>query len=118
MGTEQITRESVEEAATELFALTGQDPDVMVAYRKGKRYTPRLRPFKVKMAPLTIPQTPRYNLVIPPSRLIADLKFAPCSPETVMEKNERKCGLIFSLIIIYTYYFVVISLEKERLRSR
>ncbi|XP_021946582.1 phenolphthiocerol synthesis polyketide synthase type I Pks15/1-like [Folsomia candida] len=72
------------EAFTELFTT---DVDVLVAYRKGHRCTPRLRPYKAKSAPLPLPRTPRFRLVLPPSHLIQDLHFAPCEPDPIPEKH-------------------------------
>ncbi|XP_035705542.1 phenolphthiocerol synthesis polyketide synthase type I Pks15/1 isoform X2 [Folsomia candida] len=67
------------EAAAELFTI---DDEVMVAYRKGTRCTPRLKPYKIKTAPLPIPSCPRYKLALPDSHLISDLKYIPCDQES------------------------------------
>jgi hypothetical protein len=67
------------EAFSELWTT---DNDIMVAFRGRQRRTPRLRQYKVKTAPLPIPTTPRYQLILPPSHLIQDLSFAQCEPIT------------------------------------
>ncbi|XP_035715748.1 phenolphthiocerol synthesis polyketide synthase type I Pks15/1 [Folsomia candida] len=84
----------VAEAFTELFTT---DIDVMVAYRKGHRCTSRLRPYKAKSAPLPIPRTPRFRLVLPASHLIQDLHFTPCEPEPVGEKEVEIKVIAYAL---------------------
>ncbi|XP_035711528.1 highly reducing polyketide synthase lcsB-like isoform X1 [Folsomia candida] len=67
--------ENVEnEVFSELFHW---DSETMVAYRKGKRCTPRLKNYTVKNSSLEIPRTEKTRLVIPRTFDIADLHFIP-----------------------------------------
>ncbi|XP_035709867.1 6-deoxyerythronolide-B synthase EryA2, modules 3 and 4-like [Folsomia candida] len=89
-----------DDACAEIFSeLFITDIDVMVAYRAGQRWTPRIKPLKLKNNPLMIPKTSRYRLVLPATKTIEDLHFEPCQPEPLgegeVEIEVKACGLNF-----------------------
>ncbi|XP_035707663.1 mycocerosic acid synthase-like polyketide synthase [Folsomia candida] len=69
-------------SSIELVAeMSMNDVDVVVVYRNRKRFTPRLRPYKIKTNCLSIPSSDRFQLVLPESRVISDLYFTPAKVE-------------------------------------
>jgi acyl transferase domain-containing protein/NADPH:quinone reductase-like Zn-dependent oxidoreductase/acyl carrier protein len=81
-GTLPISQDQLEEAFSELLV---NDHEIYVAYRENQRHVLRSKLWNPSLnESLSLPSSERYRMILPPSKSINDLRFAP-----ILKQNLR-----------------------------